>query len=452
MIKNLTLNKQTFSVFNDLEVSINYNENKLDIVPDSMFAVAARNNPKRSFLFASKIIGKYLPVRPETPLIVGELLAHVYYEHKYGKSTTHIPNLLGKLAESRCQRVEHTSYKLKLPDPTIFVGFAETATALGHSVHTTFEDNSQYIHTTREVISGASCLLGFEEEHSHATSHMLYPLDTEMFNNANHIVFVEDEITTGNTLMNVMRVLQSKYPRCNYSVLTLLDWRSSADKEKCIQFAQEMGISLNIISLISGDISVKGKSPVVTDRDNINNLVVDDSKVHYYHVESEGMKGKCMQQNACGEYLYETARFGIGSEDNWIAESTADIVAKEIAPHLDQSSKILCLGTGEFMHLPLLISQRIKGDVVYMSTARSPMHIDTGKSDYPIRAKYAFPSPSDPGVTHHIYNVEPHMYDEAVIVVERGLENQDIDPMLSCMLQLINKVHIVYITGGKYDK
>ena len=65
------------------------------------------------------------------------------------------------------------AYKAKLPTKTVFIGFAETATGLGHAVFNHFED-AIYIHTTREEILNMEPSFYFEEEHSHATSHRVY--------------------------------------------------------------------------------------------------------------------------------------------------------------------------------------------------------------------------------------------------------------------------------------
>ena len=64
-------------------------------------------------------------------------------------------------------------YKSKLPTKTVFIGFAETATGLGHAVFNHFED-AIYIHTTREEMLNMEPSFFFEEEHSHATSHRVY--------------------------------------------------------------------------------------------------------------------------------------------------------------------------------------------------------------------------------------------------------------------------------------
>lgn len=58
----------------------------------------------------------------------------------------------------------------------VVLGYAETATGLGHCV----ADGvglAPYLHSTRRPVPGVTPAGGFEESHSHATSHLLLPQD-----------------------------------------------------------------------------------------------------------------------------------------------------------------------------------------------------------------------------------------------------------------------------------
>lgn len=70
---------------------------------------------------------------------------------------------------------------IELTEETLFIGFAETATALGHAVFNAFHSNAMYIHTTREVLPDFEPFITFEEEHSHATSHRIYTEEPEFY-------------------------------------------------------------------------------------------------------------------------------------------------------------------------------------------------------------------------------------------------------------------------------
>ncbi len=56
---------------------------------------------------------------------------------------------------------------------TLVLGYAETATALGHCVAESLD--ADYLHSTRRQVPGYRPVAGFDEEHSHATRHLLLP-------------------------------------------------------------------------------------------------------------------------------------------------------------------------------------------------------------------------------------------------------------------------------------
>lgn len=58
----------------------------------------------------------------------------------------------------------------------VVLGYAETATGLGHAVADGL-GTAPYLHSTRRPVAGIAPAGGFEESHSHATSHLLLPED-----------------------------------------------------------------------------------------------------------------------------------------------------------------------------------------------------------------------------------------------------------------------------------
>ncbi len=124
--------------------------------------------------------------------------------------------------------------RCSLDEPVVFIGFAETATALGHGVFDCFSD-ATYIHSTRERLVDQEVTLYFEEEHSHATDQRCYAPE-QYLNNDKPICLVDDEITTGNTALNIIASIQKRFPRKEYTVLSLLDWRSEEDQQRLKEF------------------------------------------------------------------------------------------------------------------------------------------------------------------------------------------------------------------------
>ena len=65
------------------------------------------------------------------------------------------------------------------------------------------------MHTTREVISDTDMIVEFKELHSHAVQQTLQSDKwDELIKDKTHIVFVEDEISTGTTIMNFVNALK----------------------------------------------------------------------------------------------------------------------------------------------------------------------------------------------------------------------------------------------------
>lgn len=111
------------------------------------------------------------------------------------------------------------------------LGYAETATGLGHAVADGL-GVAPYLHSTRRPVEGVVRAGGFEESHSHATSHLLLPEDPTLLGTGGEgragepLVLVDDEFSTGNTVLNTIRALHELYPRDRYVIVALVDMRS----------------------------------------------------------------------------------------------------------------------------------------------------------------------------------------------------------------------------------
>ena len=149
--------------------SVKYTEQELA-------AVAKReNNKKRTWLVVNRLQGKHVPVSP-------------------GKAL----RMFGSLAELLLE--EYRGERLLL------IGFAETATAVGAAVAEKL--GALYIQTTREQIQDVEYFY-FSEQHSHATEQKLVKDDLDrVMERVDRIIFIEDEITTGNTIRNIIELLK----------------------------------------------------------------------------------------------------------------------------------------------------------------------------------------------------------------------------------------------------
>lgn len=163
--------------------------------PSPYLKVEARNNPKRGFLFVSKILGKHLPVQ---------------------------------LSDMRESYINLVSKLPSMEGDTLVIGMAETATMLGYGVwreiNKNKDINSFFLQTTRyKTCENAK---PFEESHSHAPSQWIQGLDSEKLKHVKNVVLVDDEISTGNTFHNLAKVVRENIPSVNtFHWVCLTDFR-----------------------------------------------------------------------------------------------------------------------------------------------------------------------------------------------------------------------------------
>ncbi len=427
MTLETVLDTKVYDVLDDLKVEVEVLHNPYHFQLEQLFQMATRINKKRSFLFVSKVLGKHLPVDPKISLLIGSLLALRYVETVHGIKDPRAEKIAEVIQTNTGVKDAWDSIKntpTLLPTPTTFIGFAETATALGHSVFSTFANHAKYIHTTREQINELTSVIDFEEEHSHATKHRVYALDTDFLNDENEVVLIDDEITTGKTALNIIRTIKSKYPlKKVFSVVSILDWRTPEHRDKYRQLEKELDIKIHTVSLIDGVVSVTGE-PILEEKD-IEPISAPHQEITYipiqhfidstmlYRVTSTNVNGTKNQS----PYLLTTGRFGLSIEKEEEFAHRTQLIAKHLEKYR-KGGKTLVIGTGEFMYVPMQIAAQMGSDVYFQSTTRSPIY-QTDKEFYIIQQKFEFDSPENSGVMNHLYNIECNQYNEIFIFIER---------------------------------
>ncbi|MBD3003107.1 phosphoribosyltransferase domain-containing protein [Streptomyces sp. 5-10] len=188
-----------------------------------LLGLALRRNPKRAHLLVSNVLGKHVPQRPATVHGAGVRLGR------------RVRELLGDEAAARA----------------VVLGYAETATGLGHSVADGLA-LAPYLHSTRRPVPGVATVGGFEEEHSHATSHLLLPEDPGFLASTGPLVLVDDEFSTGRTVLNTIAALHRRFPRDHYVVVALVDMRSSEDRARLDAFAADLGARVDLVAAAAG--------------------------------------------------------------------------------------------------------------------------------------------------------------------------------------------------------
>ena len=177
----------------------------MNYIEEQIVRIAKReNNNKRKYLVVNALQGKHIPVS--------------------GKHSLEMFNTLAKKIREAYSEDE----KLLL------IGFCETATAIGCALAIYLR--SYYMQTTRETMDNVEYLY-FSEEHSHATEQKLAEEDIRGFiGYADRIIFVEDEVTTGNTILNIVNLLTQKYhTKIKFSVASILN---GMDKKSLEIYAQ----------------------------------------------------------------------------------------------------------------------------------------------------------------------------------------------------------------------
>lgn len=459
-------NTHTFNIVENLQVTVTETSNPFHMPVEALFSMAARINKKRSFLFVSKVLGKHIPVNPYTPLLSGAALALLLYRERGADAAA--PEVMDELMNQAVHGLIHPEYaedayhalinaRLVLPEPAVFVGFAETATALGHSMYHAFAGGASYIHTTREQIPELESVVTFEEEHSHAVDHLCYALDARLLSGTEPVVLVDDEITTGNTAINTIRDIQSKFPRREYVVASLLDWRSERNIQAYRELEQELDIQITALSLLQGTIEVHGTPQLSPAADNGASRPAGEAELVTTYV-SDGLE-RLSVTSVDGRggvnpapYLKHSGRFGLESDDNAQLDAGVSRVAEQLRG-LREGQRTLVMGVGEFMYLPMRIAAEMGEGIAYQSSTRSPIHPER-REDYGVHSAAGYPSPGDTEIMNFIYNVDPGQYDDIFVLLERGVPRERIAPMTDILQRLAgNKVHLVVLasepeTGG----
>ncbi|WP_059047715.1 phosphoribosyltransferase [Streptomyces acidiscabies] len=367
-----------------------------DAVLPEMLGLALRRNPKRAHLLVSNVLGKHVPQLPS-----------VVYGHGFALGRR-VRELLGTDAES-----------------AVVVGYAETATGLGHSVADGVGDVT-YLHSTRRPVEGAQRAGGFEEAHSHATSHVLLPEDGELLGGDGPLVLVDDEFSTGNTIMNTIRDLHERYPRGRYVVVTLVDMRSGADAGRLSAFAEEIGARVDLVAAASG--TVKLPEGV---------LERGQELVGRYEPGFSGAQGTVPsaptgpQPNITRVDLHWPADLPDGGRHGFTAAHRIrlDAALPEMAARLAEAlpldaRRVHVLGFEELMYAPLRLAHELEhiadAEVRYSTTTRSPV-LAVDDPGYAIRTRLTFPAhdnPADGPGDRYVYNIAGADFDAVLVIVD----------------------------------
>lgn len=413
--------QNNYKISEQLELSVTVRQTYQGLSADTLFSMALRVNKKRQFLFVSKLIAKHLAVHPSMALGTGTLLASLLMEdaalpaHPDAKEI--VKMIEQDVPDSELSR-ESLKYKTHLPDKTIFIGMAETATGLGHAVFQHFED-AYYVHTTREDIAGLTPSFVFEEEHSHATSHKVYAPEG-ILEDADTIVLIDDEISTGNTLLNLIAALDDQFPGKKYKSLSILDWRNEEQRQKFADMSAHREIQIGVSALMSGEFDLIHST--CPDEKEIQPLTGRTDTTVLEWVDDNGLPFTSLTAQT---YLSLTGRFGLASNEH----AKIDAWAERAAAH-KTGCKPLVIGIGENMYLPLRFALALSDDSLVQTTTRSPIFAAEQEA-YPIREKVTFSLPDSAGTTQFIYNLNGLDIDEIYLIAESVVDQTAWQPLIA---------------------
>ena len=378
---------------------------------EDLLGFAQRINPKRAFLFVSKVLGRHIPVAPST------------MRHAFTDLANLVPN--------------------ELPTPILVIGMAETAVGLSAGVHQALQTRypqALLLNSTRHAqhdensdANGADALLTtFCEDHSHASQHLIYQssdkVTQEQLLASKTLIMVDDEASTGNTCVNVVTALRNAglTQLKQVHLTTLVDW--SLDQEntnkqtedaKPARMADRLtGIEFHRHHLLSG-------AWQWTDAPNPEPITMPSVDTTAAGSQALGHTGNW------GRFPTLDSTEGF---DKYLSSFQA-----AFARFNDQKSfevtqlpkRILVLGSNEFVWLPFLLAEWLEaaaqkpdsdtGAIVNFSAlTRSPIALGGA-----ITTMLSFGDNYGLGMTNFAYNVEPSDWDLIVLCVETSSNSVD---------------------------
>lgn len=416
-------------------------ENPMDLCIDDFLDIGVRNNKKRRFLFISKNLGKHLAVKPSKMDELGKLLVQTYNNR----------------VQASCGTV---------------IAFAETGTGLGHSFFDYLNGDYEFIHTTREVVSDFK-KLEFLEEHSHATDQNLYYENLVKFKSGEEIILVDDEITTANTCLNIIKKIQLIYPKKRYTICSILNWVEGKNLQKVEKLENELGCKIDFVYLFKGKFEFDLDDEKIMELENYEELEVAttletmNTDVNYINNinlnvqdPNESLKVEYLSLNmykylTSKEYVKYTGRFGIDKEDQKRLKEIVKLETEKLESECGLESnryinkRVLFLGTEEFMYIPMLFAKEYEAsvDIYYHSTTRSPI-IAIDDENYPIKTKKLINSYYNQSIDNFIYNIDINNFSECFLFVELHKSKQDFNDFIEVIKNTsIEKLTIVTLNG-----
>lgn len=351
------------------------------------------NNTRRKYLVVNRLQGKHIPVSPKEALQMFRSLAELIKE-------------------------AYPSERL------LMVGFAETATAIGAAV--AIECQAAYMQTTREVIDGVDYLY-FSESHSHATEQKLVKTDLDkIIGKTDRIVFIEDEVTTGNTILNIVRLIQKTYAQpVSFAVASILNGMN----EEALENYKNLKIPVHYLVKTAHDtyteiaeqyqadgtchICTKPQEKEVEQQKEVQQQIeMQQTKEAQQPIEVQEISGWINARRLHTADTYKQA-----CEQLW-QEIQQKYGYTKYTKETETGRRILVLGTEEFMYPGIYVGAKLEeaGYTVRMhATTRSPIAVSK-EEKYPLHTRYELASLYDKNRTTFVYDLAE--YEEVLVLTD----------------------------------
>lgn len=334
---------------------MNITENHTPYPAEELFRLAKReNNAKRGSLIVNLRQGKHVPVSPSQALELFDILAE---------------RVCGGLCGEK----------------VLVAGFAETATAIGAELAARIGGETVYIHTTREKFPPEMRLADFSEEHSHAAEQNLYSsCGRDILKGVDRIIFAEDELTTGKTILNFISALGDTGVK--YAAASIINGMS----EENLAEYKKRGIDLYYAVKTESSLEILSESRETVQLPDI----LPDSVFSGKFTEAEA---KMSADPRLGVRAAEYERECASLFEN----------IRELIPH--GCTSIDVVGTQECMYPAIKLGAELEKHgfrVRTHSTTRSPI-VPSAEENYPLFSRYRLRSLYDSERRVYLYNLYP---------------------------------------------
>lgn len=372
---------------------------KTSYTKETTLRVAKRyRNAKRAYLLVNPLQAKHMPVSPTEAL-----------------------TMMRTLGEGLRQ---------EFPGARLVLGFAETATALGAAVASRLGPDCAFLTTTREAGEGPGWVR-FLEEHSHAAEQKLWGGDLDaLLQETDTVLFVDDEISTGKTLRNMVAQLTRRWPALGEKTLVAASLLNRVTPEQKEALA-DAGITCRCL--------------VRLPQEDHTAQVADWTVTEAPPAVPQNLSFR--QETLPGEGLLDPRKtLRIGAYDS-SCQAVAEAMLSHTLGPVDTLGKTLVLGTEECMYPALRLGERLErlgAEVCCHATTRSPIGLCDAPG-YPIRSGWKLPSFYEEERTTYVYNLKE--YDTVIVLSDT--KKTDLRA-IQALASVLTCKHLIYTQGEGY--